>query len=206
MVDADANPEELLCSAQRGNAQALGLLLELYRSYLTFYSRLQIGRRLRGKTAPSDVVQETFLEAQRLFGAFRGSSEQELLAWLRQILVSRLAKAVRRYYGTQRRNVGLEQQLEAELEHSAALAKALVDARDTPAEAAVRHERVVLLTRAMDQLPEEYREVILLRHFEGLHFPEVAERMNCSVGHAKRMWVRALVALRKALGGACRDD
>ena len=105
------DPEGLLERAGRHDPEAQGQLLEHYRGYLTLLARLEIGRKLQGKADPADLVQETFLEAHRSFPRFRGSSEAEFLTWLRQILAHRLAKLIRRYLGTQRRDVRLERDL-----------------------------------------------------------------------------------------------
>src|SRR5436853_7044180 len=88
----------LLASARTGDAGALGAQLESFRPYLALLARLQIGRRLQGKADPADLVQETFLEAARDFPGFRGTTEGELMAWLRQILARNLANLVRRYH------------------------------------------------------------------------------------------------------------
>src|SRR5437667_3797346 len=100
----NAHPEELLRRARAGSGPDLGRLLELYRKYLTLLARLQIGRRLQGKVDAADLVQDTFLQAHRDFGQFRGTTEKELISWLRQILAHSLAMCLRRY-GTQRRDV-----------------------------------------------------------------------------------------------------
>src|ERR1700674_511120 len=106
--DEERNHEELLVRARsEGDEVALGQLLEQYRNYLSLLARLQIGRRLQGKVDPADMVQETFLEAYRQFGRFRGDSEMELTAWLRAILAGVLSHLVRRYFGTQGRDVRL---------------------------------------------------------------------------------------------------
>src|SRR5947209_7804048 len=118
MTSARPDPEQLLGQARAGNLAALGQLLELYRSYLSLLARLQLGRRLQQKADPADLVQETFLTAYRHFDQFQGTTEAELAAWLRQILASRLAKLVRHYWGTGRRNLRLEQELAAELDRS----------------------------------------------------------------------------------------
>src|SRR2546430_10616716 len=104
------DPEQFLCLARAGSGPALGQLLELYRHYLALLARLQIGRRLQGKVDASDLVQETFLEAHRDFAQFQGLTEKELVSWLRQVLASNLANQVRRYFGTQRRDVRLERE------------------------------------------------------------------------------------------------
>jgi RNA polymerase sigma-70 factor (ECF subfamily) len=69
------DPEQLIRLARKGNGQALGQLLELYRNYLTLLARLQISRRLQRKIDATDLVQETFLKAHRHFGQFRGTPQ-----------------------------------------------------------------------------------------------------------------------------------
>jgi RNA polymerase sigma-70 factor (ECF subfamily) len=197
-----ADPEQLLHEARTPNGAALGRLLEQYRNYLTLLARFQIGRRLQGKADPSDLVQETFLEAHRHFALFQGSTEAELVSWLREILAARLAKLVRHYLGTQRRNVRLERELAGELEQSSrALDRGLVASASSPSHQAARREQAVLLADALGQLPEDYREVLVLRHLHGLGFLEVAQRMGRSVASVKKLWARALPRLRDELGG-----
>ena len=176
---ADINPGQLLDRARAGDRPALGRLLEIYRSYLLVLARVQIGRRLQGKVDASDVVQEAFLGAYRDFPQFRGTTEKEFLAWLRQVLASLLANLVRHYQGTQRRDIRLERQLDRELEQSShALDRALVAPHSSPSHQAVRREQSVLLANALGRLPAEWRDLLILRHLEGLTFPEVAQRMG----------------------------
>ena len=110
---APPDPDELLGQARRGDADALGRLLDLYRRYLRLLARLQIDRRLQGKVDASDLVQETFLEAHQEFAEFRGNTEAEIVGWLRKIMASKVANVVRRYYRTQQRDVRLEHELQA---------------------------------------------------------------------------------------------
>src|SRR5262249_3923717 len=162
-----------------GDESALGRLLGRYGDYLALLARLQIGRRLRGKADPSDLVQETFLKAHRDFGRFRGASEAELVAWLRQIRAAKLAGRAPRHRGTRRRDVRLEQRLALELEQSSrALDGGLLAEQSTPSERAARREQAVLLADALAQLPEHYREVIILHHLEGLSLALVAGRLE----------------------------
>jgi RNA polymerase sigma-70 factor (ECF subfamily) len=195
-----AEPERLLSQARGGDAAALGRLLELYRSYLLLLSRLQLDRRLHSKVDPTDVVQETFLEAARDFPQFQGASEGELVAWLRRILATNLANVVRSFLGTQRRDVRLERELEVQVDQSSGiLERGLVAAQSTPSQQVARREQGVLLANALGELPEHYREVIVLRHLQGLSFPEVAERLGRSVDSVEKIWARALVQLRRLL-------
>ena len=196
----DTDPEKLLGLAQAGDAAALGLLLERYRNYLGLLARLQIGRRLRGKVDASDLVQDAFLKAHRDFDMFRGTSEKEWVAWLRQILAMNLAQLVRHYCGTARRDLALERRLTVELDRSSnVMDRGLFAQQSSPSQQAVRREQAVLLADALERLPPAYREVIILSHLEGLGFPEVARRMNRTVDSVKHLWARALAKLRGVL-------
>jgi RNA polymerase sigma-70 factor, ECF subfamily len=200
--DGNVDPEELLHLARAQDGPARGQLLEMYRNYLTLLARLQIGRRLQGKVDPSDLVQETFLKAHRDLALFRGRSEAELVRWLRQILAANLAMLVRHYCGTQRRDVRLERELALEVDQSSQiLDRGLLAPDSSPSQRAAKREQGVLLANALRQLPEDYREVLILRHMEGLTFPEVARRMGRTLDSVKKVWTRALVQLRRTLGG-----
>ncbi|MEX0613690.1 MAG: sigma-70 family RNA polymerase sigma factor [Pirellulales bacterium] len=201
MTPEQANPERLLQLGRAGDGEALGRLFQLYRNYLALLARTQIDRRLAGKASASDLVQQTFLEAHRDFPQFRGTTEAELLAWLRQILASNLTDLVRRYQKAGRRNVRLERQLQDELDQSAdVLSWQFVDSGISPSQDAVNREQAVLLADALKELPADYSEVIALRHLEGLSFPDVAQRMGRSVDSVEKLWVRALARLRRSLG------
>ena len=197
-----AASEGLRDLARLASDPALGRRLEAYRDYLTILARTQIGRRLQGKADPADVVQETFLHAVRDIARFRGTSDQELAAWLRQILAARLADLVRRYCGTRGRDVRLEQALQVELDRSSqALDRGLVSRLSSPSQQAARHEQAAWLAQALERLPAAYRDVLVLHHLEGCDFPEVARRLGRSVEAVKKLWARALARLRRSVGG-----
>jgi RNA polymerase sigma-70 factor (ECF subfamily) len=200
-ISRNVDPVVLLGAARAGDENARGQLLELYRNYFGILARVQIHRRLQGKVDPSDVVQEAFLAAHRDFDQFRGHTEAELMSWLRHILAARLTDNARRFLGARRRDVRLELQLKHELDQSShALDRGLVDCGSSPSERAVRREQSVLLADALGSLPADYREVITLRHLEGLTFPEVARRMERSLASVEKLWVRALACLRRSFG------
>jgi RNA polymerase sigma-70 factor (ECF subfamily) len=201
MTDLPTDLEDLLRLGRTGDGAALGQLLERYRNYLALLARMQIGRRLQGKVDPLDLVQDTCLEAHRDFAQFRGASEGEFVRWLRQILARNLANLLRHYYHTRGRDVRLERQLVVELDASSrALDRAPVAPLSTPSQQAARREQAVLLADALEGLPADYREVIILRHLEGLTFPEVAHRMDRSVDSVEKLWARGLARLRQTLG------
>lgn len=195
------NPEQMIHDARAGSDAALGPLLDLYRNYLRLLARLEIGRRLQGKLDASDLVQETFLEAHRHFARFQGTSEPQLVCWLRQILAAKVANLLRHYLGTQQRDIRLERELAAELDNSSRLLGAdLIASLSSPSQQAVRREQAVLLANALERLPDDYREVIVLRHLEGETFPRIAERMGRSVDSVQKLWLRALARLRRTFG------
>jgi RNA polymerase sigma-70 factor (ECF subfamily) len=192
--------EELLRQARAGSGPALGQLLERYRTYLGLLARVQIGRRLQGKLDAADLVQETFLEAHRSFEQFRGDTRGAFAGWLRKILVSKLTNVIRHYQGARRRDVRLERQLADELDRSSrVLDWGLVAAQTSPSHHAAGREESLLLAHALEQLPPDYREVLILRHLEELNFPEVARRMGRSLDSVKNLWIRALDHLRRFL-------
>jgi RNA polymerase sigma-70 factor (ECF subfamily) len=195
------DPEQLLLDARTSGGPALGRLLEHYRGYLALLARLEIGRKLQGKVDAGDLVQEAFLEAHRGFPHFAGRVEAEFLAWLRGILAHRLAKLLRRYLGTQRRDVRLERELAVEVDQSSRLLdQGLVALSSSPSQRTRRREQAALLAEALGRLPEDYREVLILRHLEEQPFPEVARRMGRSVEAVKKLWARAVPRLREVLG------
>ena len=192
--------EQLLSLARQDQPDAFGMLLEQYRSYLRLLARLNIYRRLQAKVDASDMVQETFLEAHRHFDQFRGTTEAELLGWLRQILASRLTMLVRSYYGTQQRNLRLEEDISGELDRSSqAIDGSLVEAHSSPSARASRHEQAVLLANTLDKLPWDSREVIVQHHLQGLSFVNIATSMRRTPAAARTLWIHALGQLKRAL-------
>ncbi len=192
MTRGDAIPEQLLERARSGDAAALGRLLELYRNYLRLVARTLIGQALRVRLDASDLVQETFLKAAREFGQFLGSTEPELTAWLRQILVRTLANQAKRHR-RQARDYQRQESLEAMLDRSSvAVQRALAVPSQSPSTYAVRREQAVLLADALEKLPAPYREVFIMRNLEHIPFDEVAARMGRSPGAARVLWKRAM--------------
>ncbi|NLS95381.1 MAG: sigma-70 family RNA polymerase sigma factor [Planctomycetaceae bacterium] len=197
------DPQQLLRDARAAPDAVLGPLLQLYGNYLRLLASAQLNAKLRARVSPSDVVQETFLEAHRDFAQFRGESEREFLAWLRKILANNLARLVERHIMTEKRAVHREVSLErmgAAIEQSTAnLGAVLADEATSPSASASRREYTVILADQLAQMRPEYREVIVLRHLEGLPFKEIAERTHRTSGAARMLWLRAVNQLRQQL-------
>ena len=157
--------------------------------------------RVNDSALAEDIVQETFLEAHRQFPLFQGTAERQLAKWLRTILAGTMANVVRRYAGTQARDLRLERQLAVDLDHSScSLEQLLVDQRSSPSQQAMRGEQSLLVAAAMSRLPDDYQQVLVLRHLEGLTFPQVALRMERSVDSVEKLWLRGLTRLKKEFG------
>ena len=140
-VEETASDFGRLLDACRRDVAAQGELLLRYRSWLQLLARVQIDRGLQGKLDSSDAAQQVLLEACRTFPQFRGTTQAELTAWLRQILVHVLAHEARRYAGTQQRAIDREVSLEQQLaESSQRLASVLAAPVSSPSQQAARHE------------------------------------------------------------------
>jgi RNA polymerase sigma-70 factor, ECF subfamily len=195
------NVQALLLEIRDGNHAVIGRLLESYSSYLAVLARIQIGRRLRGKADPLDIVQEVFLDAHRQMQQFRGTTEAEFSAWLRRILAGQIALLLRRFLGTKGRDIQMERELMMQVDHSSQIMdRGLMASNSTPSQHASRREQSVLLAEALTKLPADYREVIILRHLEALSFLEVSQRMNRTEDSVQKLWVRALASLRRSMG------
>jgi RNA polymerase sigma-70 factor, ECF subfamily len=192
-------PDLLMACARAGDEAALGRLLELYRNYLRLVARALIGRALRVRLDASDLIQDTFLKAAGEFSHFLGSTEPELTAWLRRILVRTLANQAK-HHRRQGRDYQRQESLEAMLDRSsAAVEQALAAPVETPSHHAVRREQAVLLADALERLPADYREVFILRNLEHVPFDQIAQRMGRSAGAARVLWKRAMDRLSQSL-------
>jgi len=191
----------LLAHAKRGDEQELGQLLQLYRNYLVILATAQLDGRLRRRVSPSDLVQEAMLGAYRDFHQFRGGTERELLAWLRQILIHCLHHAYELHLQAGRRDLRREVPLDdmgQSLDRSALLlSEVLVDRGPSPSAPARQRERAVAVADMLAQLRPDYRDVIVLRNLQGLSFEEVAERMQRKAGAVRMLWLRAIEKFRQ---------
>ncbi len=183
--------------AKTGDKVAIGMVLDGFRTYLTLLARIQIGRRLQSKADPDDVVQEAFLDAHRQFCHFRGETIDELASWLRKIMAGHLAQLVRRYCATEARDVRLEYSIEQDLDSSSArLSQGLASPEATPSEVLRHREDLLALARLLEELPSDYREVIVMRQIEGLTISEISARIGRTEDSVQKLWVRGLQALR----------
>src|SRR5262249_17746607 len=144
--------------------------LEQFRTYLSLLAGAHVGGRLRVKVDPEDLVQETFLAAISAATTFRGAYDAELLARLRQVLPSRILKAVKRYFGTAARDVRREfaHLLDTPADSSQSPACCLLADLSTPSRTVQRRERAAVVANALAALAPDHRDVLVLRNLEGL--------------------------------------
>jgi RNA polymerase sigma-70 factor (ECF subfamily) len=178
-----------------------GRLLEGFRQYLLMIANQVLGPGLQPKVGASDLVQDTFVEAQRHLGAFRGRSHGEMRAWLRRILECRAANLRRGYLATEKRDAGREVALGRLLAGSHGNGDVLASRAPSPSNHAVRNEWTHLLDAALTRLPDHYRQAVIWRHQEELAWDEIGRRMSCSADAARKVWIRAIQQLRQELGG-----
>jgi RNA polymerase sigma-70 factor (ECF subfamily) len=183
--------EKTLTAARLGEQSQLGVLLDVYRGYLLSIASDKLSQEVVAKAAPSDLVQETLLQASQAFGEFRGSTELELRAWLNQILARKVIDVHRYYRDFAKRDISREVSLSESFDgNEKNFGAAVVDA--SPSVSAGHSENAEILTDALSKLNEEQQRAVQLRSFEQLSFEEVGERMGRSADAARKLWTRAI--------------
>lgn len=190
--------EPLLQAARTGSNEALGDVLEACRAYLLLVANKELNPALWAKTGPSDLVQQTFLEAQQDFDQFRGATPQELRAWLRQILRNNVSNTDRRFRGTSKRQLGREVALDPGGSSGDACRGLAAETLSPSGEAASR-EQVAALTGAIQRLPDDYQKVVRWRYRDNKSFEEIAGFLNRSENAVRKLWFRAVERLQKEL-------
>lgn len=170
-----------------------------YRPYLTMLARQAVPAAMQARVAPSDLVQQTIAEAWRCQEQYRGDGSSQQLPWLRGILTRVAAANMRRHLGTQSRDANREVAVTELLGRTDASLDAIAVASSLgPASAAERNEQVLRLATAIESLSEEYRSILIWRHFEDLPHKEIAARLGKSDAAVRMLWLRALKSLKTA--------
>jgi RNA polymerase sigma-70 factor (ECF subfamily) len=173
--------------------------LDEYRSYLLLLARSRLDPRLRGRLDPSDLVQQTLLEAHRDAAQFHGRTDAEKATWLRQVLARNLANAVRDHT-RERRDVARERSLQASLDESSAKLEAFLAAdQSSPSQRVDRGEQLVRLAAALAALPDGQREAVELRHLHGWPLAEIAAHLGRTQAGVAGLLHRGLGQLRSVL-------
>lgn len=192
---APSDYEYLFRAARNGCTQSLGELLDACRAYLLTVARRSLPKGLQPKVGASDLVQETSLEAQRDFSGFDGDQLEDLLAWLRRILINNVSNMIRTYEHTRKRDISRE--------------VPLIDSTVVPADA-IRRMRATLtpldrmelhecIEQALSTLTDEMRQVIVMRNRDHMSFKEIGAQMGRSADASRKLWARAIERMQRAL-------
>lgn len=202
MSDQDVDHHLLAQRVTQGDRQALADLFETNRRRLRNAVALRLDARLHGRIDPSDVLQESYLEASERLPEFVQQASMPPFLWLRFLTMQRLLILHRRHLGAQARDVRREIQLGNNVSlavSSVAFAAQLIDSGISPSGMAIRAEESDGLHEAMDRLEPLDREVLAMRHFEQLNNAETAQVLGASLAAASQRYYRALKRLKEIL-------
>lgn len=185
-------------------------LLARHRPFLSLEAKRIHQRKLQARFDPSDVVQQTLVEAHRGRGDFKGDNSVQMAGWLLQMLKRNMIDAVRGHH-REKNDVAREKTIAAIERSSIRLDAVLAASQSTPSEQLMRHERFLALTAALENLPENWQQAVRLKHLEKLSLKEVAEQMQTTPPAVAGMLFRALERLRQILESDdvfddCRGD
>jgi RNA polymerase sigma-70 factor (ECF subfamily) len=177
--------EAEIASAISGNAAARWRALEACRDYLRLVVRRGHRSNQAGRSATSDLVQETIIDGWRDFSKFQGRTPAQLHSWLRAILVHRSLNARRRPQP-------------ARIE-SGGQAGEIPGTTTSPSVAADRNASRAAVDAALSGLTDRHRTVIRLRIWDQCSFMEIGTRMGLSEDAARMLYGRALAKLRDSM-------
>ncbi len=183
--------------AARTSDSSLGELLQGCRDYLLLVANEELPPDIRQKVAASDLVQETFVDAQEAFPGFPGAGPEEFRAWLRRILLNNATDAIRRYRHARKRDIGRELHLDAA---SAGRVRGLVSEETSPSRNAHNHEERDRVIQALTRLSDEHQRIIELRNIEQLTFIEIGRLTHRTPSAARMLWIRAIRRLTAEVG------
>ena len=193
----DAETMQLVQRARSGHGQAFEQLFDRHRPYLNKVVGLRLDPAIRSRVDPSDVVQEAYLEAHRRFGKYVQSPELPFRLWLRQIACDESMKAHRRHRQTAKRSVDREIALPEQ--SSILLAKRLQGMMSSPSQKLQRKETASILREAIEKLPSHERDVVIMRHYEGLSNQEIGILLNVEPTTVSKRHGRAMLRLHETL-------
>lgn len=205
MTIPDQNHESnLLKQAAAGDGEAMGQLLEEHRARLERVVQLRLDQRVQSRVNPSDVLQETYLEAAQRIREYLQNPEVPFFIWLRFLACQRVGQLHRHHMGRQSRDVGREVsifQQDSSENGFVALADQLVGQLSSASTALQKVELRKRLDQALASMEPIDHEILVLRHFEQLTNLECAEILKLSPTAASNRYVRALERLRAQLAG-----
>ena len=194
--------DRLLEDARQGKTGAVDALLGRLREPLRRVIDLRLDPVLARRVDASDIVQDVLIEANQRLTDYLKSPDMPFHLWLRHLAQDRIIDAHRRHRQAQRRSLDREQPITAPAwaeESSTSLVAQLMDHEKTPASEAIQAELARRLASAVNELGDDDREIVLMRHQEQLANQEVAKQLGLSEAAASMRYLRALRRLRLVL-------
>lgn len=185
-----------------GDREALAAVFAHHRDRLWRIVNFRIDPRLRGRVDADDVLQESYLNAERRIAHVIQDAPDGLFVWFRMIVSQTLAEVHRRHLGVQRRDPMREQSLSGGWSADAtsfSISSHLFGHLTSPSQAALRKELSEQLEFALQSMDELDREVLAMRHFEELTNRETAHALGLTEQAASARYVRALTRLQHIL-------
>ena len=200
--------QRLLDRAKDGDREAANGLLERHREVLRRMVEARLDDRIKRRVDASDIVQDVLVDANRRLKEYLENPQMSFLPWLRHIAQDRMIDAHRRHRGSAKRSVDREQPIASAMPDRSTmdLAAQLRDSELTPATAATMREMQKRFLGAIEDLNDQDREIILMRHFEQLTNQEAAESLELTPPAASMRYMRAIQRLRKILGTDLEGD
>lgn len=200
--------ETLVTRARAGDDQALSRLFEEHRERLLRLVSMRLDPTLRRRLDPADVVQEAWLAMSRRVDSWRANPEMSFALWARLATRDAWIDVQRRHLGTQRRDAQRERHVadQAATVSAAAFSDVFVASTTSPTQALRREEIRSRVLAAVEELDPIDREILLLRHFEGLSNDDAARELDIDAAAASKRFVRALTRLKPFLVELARED
>lgn len=195
--------DQALADARAGRPEAIGPLLESYRSRLSRMVSLRMDSRLKGRFDTSDVLQEAFIEASARLPKYLEDDKMPFFLWVRFLVGQKLLQFHRTHLGAEARTADREVSLSPPSAPSASavsVASVWIAQSGTPSQAVAADEEHARVREALDSMNDMDREVLVLRHFEQLSNVEVARLLEISPQAASARYVRALTRIQSVVG------
>jgi RNA polymerase sigma-70 factor (ECF subfamily) len=194
--------DELLNGVREGDSDAVNKLIERHRDAIWRLVKMRLDRRIQPRVDASDVVQDVFIEVNRRLQKYLENPVMPFHLWIRQIARDRMIDAYRRHRVSAKRSVDREQAgyVPAGMDKSSlALVDHLVDREITPMAAATQREMAARVEQVIGELPDQDRDILLMRHYEHLSNQEVAEALEITQPAASMRYLRAIRRMRELL-------
>jgi len=188
----------------RQESDTFNEILSRHRDRLKRMVSVRMNQKLQGRLDASDVIQDTFIEASRALDQYMENPKISVFMWLRRLAGEKLIQAHRKHLEAQKRSANREQPIFGGVPAatSKVIAIQLSGKLTSPSIAAEKKESKDELLRALDQMGDLDREILMLRHFEQLSNQETAEVVEMSYDAVKKRYIRALEKLRTIMTGA----